>query len=138
MDPRLPQMEHMKHIGLGYLKNRVINSNDGVMFDIDDTLIYFNGVPNLPIIELLHEANNMGYAIIIITARPGIKSVVDHTIQQLGHYKINYNYLGFTSAETKHLMKQRLPYNFILSVGDMPTDLSESEHYLNISNFSHM
>lgn len=138
MDPRLPQMEHMKNIGLGYLKNRFINSNDAVMFDIDDTLIFVSGVPNLPIIELLHEAINMGYAIIIITARPGIKGVIDHTIQQLGYYKINYNYLGFTSPETKYLMKQRLPYHFVLSVGDMPTDLSESEHFLNISNFSHM
>jgi len=34
-------------------------------------------------------------------------------------------------------MKQQLPYNFILSVGDMPTDLTDSEHVLNISNFFH-
>jgi acid phosphatase class B len=48
-----------------------------------------------------------------------------------------HDYLGFTSAETKHLMKQNLPYNFMLSIGDMPTDLTGSPHYLNISNFDH-
>jgi hypothetical protein len=34
-------------------------------------------------------------------------------------------------------MKKKLPFNFILSVGDMPTDLTGSDHWLNISTFSH-
>ena len=111
--------------------------NDAAMFDIDDTLIWINGKPNIPIIKLLHKMKALGYKIVIITARPGFDFAVKMTQKQLANYGIIYDYLGFTSAETKHLMKQRLPYNFILSVGDMPTDLSESEHYLNISNFSH-
>ena len=79
----------------------------------------------------------MGYKIIIITARPGLGHVINWTVNQLQEYEIVYDYLGFTSAETKGLMKKQLPYNFILSVGDMPTDLTESEHGFNISNFSH-
>ena len=110
---------------------------DAVMFDIDDTLIFTDGRPNIPIIRLLHRAGQMGYKIVIITARPGIGRVIQWTIEQLKAYGIGYDYIGFTSAETKHLMKQNLPYKFILSIGDMPTDLTASTHYLNISNFDH-
>lgn len=119
------------------LKNRVINKKDAVMFDIDDTLIFTDGTPNIPIINLLHGARTMGYKIVIITARPGLGHVINWTVNQLQEYEIVYDYLGFTSAETKGIMKKQLPYNFILSVGDMPTDLTESVHGLNISNFSH-
>jgi len=79
----------------------------------------------------------MGYKIVIITARPGIGPVIKWTIKQLGEYGIGFDYLGFTSASTKTKMKKQLPYNFILSVGDLPTDLTDSPHFLNISNFDH-
>ncbi len=52
------------------LKDRVISEKDAVMFDIDDTLIFTNGQANVPIINLLKYAMNLGYKIIIITARP--------------------------------------------------------------------
>ena len=130
-------MDTLKRWGVYYISNRKVGFNDAVMFDIDDTLIFTDGRPNTPMIELLHEAATMGYQIIIITARPGIEPVVRWTIKQLGEYRIGYNYLGFTTAETKHLMKKKLPYHFVLSVGDMPTDLTASDHFLNISNFSH-
>ena len=130
-------MENLKNWGIHYISNREIAPNDAVMFDIDDTLIFTDGRPNIPIINLLHGARAMGYNIIIITARPGLGHVINWTVNQLQEYEIVYDYLGFTSAETKGLMKKQLPYNFILSVGDMPTDLTESNHGLNISNFSH-
>lgn len=130
-------MDNLKEWGIRYISNRKIKPNDAVMFDIDDTLIFTNGRPNRPIIDLLNRATQMGYTIVIITARPGLEQVVQWTIGQLRDYNIRYNYLGFTTAETKHLMKKQLPYNFILSVGDMPTDLTESEHYLNISSYDH-
>lgn len=130
-------MENLKNCGVHYISNREIAPNDAVMFDIDDTLIFTDGRPNIPIINLLRGARAMGYKIIIITARPGLGHVINWTVNQLQEYEIVYDYLGFTSAETKGLMKKQLPYNFILSVGDMPTDLTESEHGLNISNFFH-
>jgi predicted HAD superfamily phosphohydrolase YqeG len=130
-------MDTLKRWGKYYISNRKVGFNDAIMFDIDDTLIFTNGRPNTPMIDLLHEAAAMGYQIIIITARPGIEPVVRWTIKQLGEYRIGYHYLGFTNAETKHLMKKKLPYHFVLSVGDMPTDLTASDHFLNISNFSH-
>jgi len=130
-------MDNLKSWGVHYISNRNVRWNDAVMFDIDDTLIFTNGKPNVPIIELLYEAKRRGYKVIIITARPGFGHVIRWTIGQLKEYKIPYHYLGFTSADTKSLMKKQLPYNFVLSVGDMPTDLTDSEHVLNISNFYH-
>ena len=130
-------MDNLKHWGIHYISNRNVSSTDAVMFDIDDTLIFTNGKPNTPIIELLREAKKMGYKIIIITARPGLNQVIQWTIKQLGEYGIAFDYLGFTSASTKTLMKKQLPYNFVLSVGDMPTDLTDSDHFLNISSYDH-
>jgi len=130
-------MDSLKSWGIHYISNREIAPNDAVMFDIDDTLIFTDGEPNKPIIELLHEALGMTYKIIIITARPLIDSNIERTMKQLDEYDIPYDYLGFASADTKGLMKKQLPYNFILSVGDLPTDLTDSKHALNISNFYH-
>lgn len=114
--------------------NRRVGPRDAVMFDIDDTLIWSNGTPNKPIIGLLHRVRALGYKIVIITARPGLQFVVQWTRQQLANYGIVYDYLGFTSASTKTLMKKQLGYNFILSVGDMPTDWTDSKYYINTSN----
>lgn len=111
--------------------------NDAAMFDIDDTLIWTNGEPNVPIIHLLHRMRALGYKIVIITARPGFQFAVDLTRRQLASHGIVYDYLGFTSAETKTLMKRRLGYNFVLSVGDMPTDWTDSKYYINTSNGGH-
>jgi ribonucleotide monophosphatase NagD (HAD superfamily) len=108
--------------------------NDAAMFDIDDTLIWTDGTPNKPIIDLLHRMKRLGYKIVIITARPGLHFVVQWTRQQLANYGIVYDYLGFTSAQTKTLMKRQLGYNFVLSVGDMPTDWTDSKYYINTSN----
>lgn len=108
--------------------------NQAAMFDIDDTLIWTDGTPNTPIIQLLHRMRALGYKIIIITARPGFETVVKWTVQQLASHGIVYDYLGFTSAQTKTIMKKRLGYDFILSVGDMPTDWTDSKYYINTSN----
>lgn len=130
-------MEELRKKGVEYISNRVIQENDAVMFDIDDTLIRINKQPIVPMIKLLDEAIFMGYNIVIITARPGFKPVIQWTMEELAKYGISYDYLGFTSAETKGLMKQQLPYNFVLSVGDLYTDLTDSQHFLNTSNFYH-
>ena len=130
-------MDNLKNWGVHYITKRDMGPHDAVMFDIDDTLIFTSGRSNTPIIELLNRADKLGYKIVIITARPGIEPTIQWAIRQLDEYKIRYDYLGFTSPETKDTMKRSLPYSFVLSVGDMPTDLSASKHFLNISNFSH-
>ena len=130
-------MDILKKWGIYYMSNRIIQTHDAVMFDIDDTLIFTNRAPVVPMIELLHIAHGMGYKIILITARPGTELNIRWTVQQLRDYGIIYDTLIFTSAETKYIVKRKLPYNFILSVGDMPTDLTGSKHFLNTSNFYH-
>ena len=130
-------MDTLKRHGIKHISQRIVRPDDAVMFDIDDTLIFTNGTPNSPMIELLHIAKNLGYSIVIITARPGFTPVIRWTIQQLRMFNITYDYLGFTSARTKTLMKQQLPYTFVLSVGDLNTDLTDSKHVLNTSNFYH-
>jgi hypothetical protein len=107
------------------------------MFDIDDTLIFTDGTPNIPIIKILHQMKVLGYKIVIITARPGFELTVNFTIKQLASFGIGYDYLGFTSADTKTDMKKKLGYNFVLSVGDMPTDWTDSKYYINTSNSYH-
>jgi len=114
------------------LKNRVINEKDAVMFDIDDTLIFTNGRPNIPIIKLLHYAKHLGYKIIIITARPMIQATVEFTKIQLNQYDIPYDALIITPAHNKGNIKRKTGLNYILSVGDMDTDLTDTKYALKI------
>lgn len=114
------------------LKNRIISQRDAVMFDIDDTLIFTNGRPNIPIIKLLHYAKHLGYKIIIITARPMIQATVEFTKIQLNQYDIPYDALIITPAHNKGNIKRKTGLNYILSVGDMDTDLTDTKYALKI------
>lgn len=113
--------------------------NDAAMFDIDDTLLFLDGTPNIPIIEILFRMKDLGYKIVIITARPHTTLNVKLTKTQLQNNGIYYDHLGFTTPETKGDMKLELGYNFILSVGDQWTDWTHSKYYIdtNTSNASH-
>jgi hypothetical protein len=114
------------------LKNRVISQRDAVMFDIDDTLIFTNGKANVPIIKLLHYAKHLGYKIIIITARPAIQATLEFTKFQLRQYGIPYDVLVITPAHNKGNVKRRSGLNYVLSVGDMDTDLTDTQYALKI------
>lgn len=130
-------MDSLRRAGLEYLMYRPVGENDAVMFDIDDTLFRLTGAPIEQMVKLLWDAQAAGYKVVIITARPRLEPVIQWTMDQLSSYGITYDRLGFTSADTKILMKQKLGYNFILSVGDQPTDLTGSQHWLNTSSFYH-
>lgn len=112
------------------LSNRTITDRDAVMFDIDDTLIYSNGTPNKPIIKLLQQAMFMGYRIVIITARPCFSEAVTYTENQLDEHGIVYDDLVFTSPENKSIYKKESGLNYVLSVGDLDTDLTDSEYII--------
>mgnify|MGYP005631696683 CR=1 FL=1 len=114
------------------LKNRVVGEKDAVMFDIDDTLIFTNGNANVPIIKLLHYAKQLGYKIIIITARPAVRGTVEITQYQLKQYGISYDALVITPAHNKGNIKRESGLNYILSVGDQDTDLTNTQHALKI------
>ena len=114
------------------LKNRVVGEKDAVMFDIDDTLIFTNGNANVPIIKLLHYAKQLGYKIIIITARPAMKWNVEFTQYQLKQYGIPNDQLVLTPAHNKGIIKRRSGLNYVLSVGDMDTDLTDTQYAMKI------
>ena len=114
------------------LKNRVVGEKDAVMFDIDDTLIFTNGNANVPIIKLLHYAKYLGYKIIIITARPAMKWNVEFTQYQLKQYGIPYDQLVLTPAHNKGNIKRKSGLNYVLSVGDQDTDLTDTQYAMKI------
>jgi hypothetical protein len=118
---------------MNVLKNRYIHSNDAVMFDIDNTLIFTNGTPNRLAIELLKDCVKLGYKIIIMTARPNIPGIMAFTKYQLRTYGIYYDELYITPAHNKGNLKRYTGYNYVLSVGDMHTDLTNSEYSIKIS-----
>lgn len=132
-------MEYLRQRGEEYLTGRYIDKDkDAVMFDIDDTLIFISGQPNTPMIALLQQAKVLGYIIVIITARPNISPVINSTKNQLRYHDIECDYIGFVPASEKGALKRSSGFNYILSVGDMDTDLTDSRHVLNTSNFYHM
>lgn len=115
------------------LSERVIKKNDAVMFDIDDTLIRSSDGKIIKVIfHLLEYCKWLGYKIIIVTARLGINSVINYTVDQLAYHSIYYDELIFTPAEKKGKFKSNSKYNFILSVGDQDTDLTYSKYKIKV------
>jgi hydroxymethylpyrimidine pyrophosphatase-like HAD family hydrolase len=112
---------------------------EAVMFDIDDTLIKTrNGKPIPEMVELLTRCKMVGYRVVIITARPWYESNVERTKRELERNGIQYDEIYFSKPQDKTLVKKQLMkkgYKFLLSVGDQPTDLTDSTNYINTSIF---
>ena len=118
---------------MNVLKDRYVNYNDAVMFDIDNTLIFTNTKPNIPAIELLEDCIRLGYRVVIMTARPNIPGMLYFTKCQLYMYGIYYDELHIVPAKKKGERKRMTGYNYILSVGDQDTDLTDSKYVIKIS-----
>jgi len=113
----------------------VTSPEDAVMFDIDDTLIESDtGKVIRDIYDLYKNAQKKGYRMIIITARPGFYKNVMWTRDQLREIDISYDELIFTPPLGKSLYKRASNYKYILSVGDMDTDLTDSKYSIKVSN----
>lgn len=127
-------MESVKWMGINYLRTfRYRHFNDAVMFDIDNTLLdRETGEPIQPMIDLLNEAKNIGYKIVILTARPDDYENQVYTSNQLKNLGITYNTLGYCPAEKKSQTKQYLRNRFVLSVGDYWTDLTDSMAWIKL------
>lgn len=112
-----------------------INPEDAVMFDIDDTLINTRtGKIIDDMYELYKNIQKRGYRMVIITARPGFYKNVLWTQDQLKGIGITYDELVFTPPQYKADYKRKSNYNYILSVGDMDTDLTDSKYSIKVSN----
>ena len=116
----------------------VTGPDDAVMFDIDDTLIETStGKVIRDIYDLYKNAQKKGYRMIIITARPGFYKNVLWTRDQLRNIDISYDELVFTPPLGKSLYKRASNYNYVLSVGDMDTDLTDSKYSIKVSSVHH-
>jgi len=114
-------------------------STDAAMFDIDDTLIATDtGKIIQDVYDLYKSVQKKGYKMVIITARPGFHKNVLWTRQQLRDIDITFDELVFTPPLSKSLYKQDSKYTYILSVGDMDTDLTDSKYSIKVSNVSHI
>ena len=109
------------------------NSNQAIVFDIDDTLISSrDGQLILNIFDFYNYCINRGYSVYIITARSGTIKNMEITIQQLQSLGIaNYKRLYFRKpfdmrvARSKKLARKHIPHSIILSIGDQPGDIGE-------------
>ena len=101
------------------------SDKDAVMFDIDDTLISSaNGGIIFETLKILRRARKNGYKIVIITARS--PDSAEYTSTQLGMAGIPYDTLIFSPAQLKGQVKRTTGYRYVLSVGDLPTDCTDS------------
>ena len=125
-------MNRAKQYGINILKNNTPSADNAIMFDIDDTLIFYNRKPNMPIIELARVAKILGYKIVIITARPNYKENRQTTVHELKQFNIPYDLVVYTSHQEKTEIKRKMNNSFILSVGDMWTDLTDSKHWIKL------
>jgi len=115
------------------LHNIPYNSNQAVVFDIDDTLI--SSKTHQLIIDIFNFYQyciDYGYNVYIITARAGTIKNMNATIQQLQDLGINnYKRLYFRKpqdmriAHSKKMARKHIPHNIILSIGDQPYDIGE-------------
>lgn len=106
---------------------------DAVMFDIDDTLIEaMTGRRIEKVYKFYQQVKAQGYKIIIVTARPAFTANVRWTKYQLWKNGITYDELVFASAEDKGYYKRTSGYNFIISVGDQDTDLTDSKYAIKV------
>ena len=115
------------------LDNIRFDSNQAIVFDIDDTLISSRNGQLIPtIFDFYNYCIDKGYKVYIITARAGTIKNMEITIQQLRSLGIaNYKRLYFRKpfdmrvARSKKLARKHIPYNVVLSIGDQPGDIGE-------------
>ena len=132
------------NIGKKFLKIQEQNKyfgihNPSVMFDIDGTLIDYQGYPIKHIIKLLNLCIKNNLNVIIITARP--ISSTQFTESQLRYFNIDYSVIFYrtTGNNFKSNIKKglsELDLNIILSIGDNIVDV-EGEYsgfYIKLPN----
>ena len=118
---------------INILQNISYNTNQSIVFDIDDTLISSKTNQLIPDIFAFYQyCINNGYNVYIITARSGTINNMNATIKQLRNLGINnYKRLYFRKpddqriAYSKKMARKHIPHNIILSIGDQPGDIGE-------------
>ena len=130
-----------------YLENLPKMVNQTVIFDIDDTLVDTSRIifqsDNIvlfdqiePIVQLCKRCKQLGYKIIILTAR--YKEAIMSSIQNLNLFHIQYDEIyhndnkeepSFKIQFKKELMREN---NIVLCIGDQLTDIKGVDNSLGI------
>ena len=113
------------------LENIPFSPHQAIVFDIDDTLI--NSITNklIPYVFSIYQyCRSKGYAIYIITARPGTPYSIQLTLQQLQYLGITgYRNIAFRPPLELNVYRYKLnarkaiKENVIMSVGDQRWDI---------------
>ena len=121
-----------RKLGTDCIMYRKRAQGDAVMFDIDDTLLHANGTPIPDMISLLRICKYHGYYIVIITARPSHEMNRMRTREELISNGIFPDVVYFAPAEEKTACKRQTNLHYVLSVGDMKTDLHGGDYFIKL------
>lgn len=141
-------IEYMQKIKRAY-GQKIRQYNMVVIFDVDETLVFGDpddsiGVkemelgdhggqtvfilpPNPPIVKMAAEAKEMGFKVIILTARPNCSKMA--TVTNLDMFKIPYDSVIVNDRDEDPAFKLRVrrklaqKYNVVLTVGDQVCDV---------------
>lgn len=107
--------------------------NKTICFDIDNTLIDRDGKIIEPILDVHTHAKNLGYNIIIVTARVGTHENIEYTKNELLNHNITYNFIYFAKpGKNDYWMFKRHArqhawehkgFHIVASVGDQLWDI---------------
>jgi len=115
------------------LIKHIVQPDDAVMFDIDDTLISSETLKPIKwVIDILNLSKALGYEVIIITARPGTAFNKMYTRTELDTLHIYSDLLLFSPPGDKLKMKNASRKRYVLSVGDQLTDLSGGLYFIKL------
>lgn len=120
-----------------YLERLNKGENYAVVYDIDDTLICSQTYkPIEPVVDSLHHAKNLGYKIILITARESHPTAVLATVEQLKRFRIPFNKIYFREAQeinipsykkkARHNVKAK-GHDIKITVGDAWWDIGDDD-----------
>jgi hypothetical protein len=73
---------------------------------------------------------------VVITARPFSEENMKYTKKQLDMNNITPSVLVFAEPQQKTFAKEKLNLHFVLSVGDLYTDLGGSEHSIKLPDWN--
>ena len=116
----------------------IVNKVDlKLQVDIDDTIIYSkNGKPIKWVIEFLNTGKQLGYTIVIITARPDEVTSRVATRDQLYKLNISYDLLIFCPPIQKAREKIKTGLNYIMCLGDQLTDLTGGMYFIKLPDYT--
>jgi hypothetical protein len=124
-------LEQLSFDVINTLKNMELPINPVIVYNIDNTLIYSDGTPNIHILKILNFSKSLNIDSIFITSRSSNEETISYTKEQLKKYQINYKLIYFNKgykevSEYKKNCRRDLVkkgYNIIMCIGSNYSDI---------------